>query len=190
MGLSFEEIAEQITRVGQGKSLAMVTVPPGVTFPEDYSISRQACHQHYSEEIARQPSLELDALRKLYNARFEEMYLNLQSGIRKGHERAIEAGAKVLGQAARINGIAAPQRDERTPLGDSADRVSIAVIRKIIDDNRPIHVTPSPPEFRPKDVETGSTASAFGAADDTKRTSLGGPYTFAEIRKMQKDWGD
>ena len=68
MGLSFEEMAEQITRVGRNKSPALVAIPQGVTFPENYSITRQACHKAFRKALARQPALELEELRKLNNA--------------------------------------------------------------------------------------------------------------------------
>jgi hypothetical protein len=114
MGLSFEEMAEQITRVGRSKSPPLVAIPQGVTFPENYSITRQACHKAFRKALARQPALELEELRKLDNARSEEMFLNLQPGIRKGNARAIEVGIKVLDHSAKINGHAAPQRHELT----------------------------------------------------------------------------
>ena len=114
MGLSFEEMAEQITRVGRRKCPAMVAIPEGVTFPDDYSITRQACHKAFKRAIVRQPALELEELRKLDNARSEEMFLNLQPGMRKGNLRAIEVGIKVLDHSAKINGHAAPQRHELT----------------------------------------------------------------------------
>ena len=91
-----------------------MAIPQGVTFPENYSISRQACHKAFQKALARQPALELEELRKLDNARSEEMFLNLQPGIRKGNVRAIEVGIKVLDHSAKINGHAAPQRHELT----------------------------------------------------------------------------
>jgi len=114
MGLSFEEIAEQITRVGRRQGPAMVAIPQGVKFPDDYSITRQGCHKAFKKGIRRQPALEVEELRKLDNARSEEMFLNLQPGIRKGNLRAIEVGVKVLDHSAKINGHAAPQRHELT----------------------------------------------------------------------------
>jgi hypothetical protein len=114
MGLSFEEIAEQVTRVGRGKGPALVAIPSGVTFADDYSITRQACHKSFRKALARQPALELEELRKLDNARSEEMFFNLQPGIRKGNVRTIEVGIKVLDHSAKINGHAAPQRHELT----------------------------------------------------------------------------
>lgn len=55
-----------------------------------------------------------EEFRKLDSARCEEMFLNLQPGIRKGNPRAIEAGVKVLRHVAQINGYSAPQRHELT----------------------------------------------------------------------------
>ena len=114
MGLSFDAIAEQITRVGRGQGQALVALPADVTFPPDYNITRQACHKAFSKALARQPAMEVEELRKLDTERCEEMFMNLQPGIRKGNPRAIEAGIKVLGHVARLNGYAAPQRHEMT----------------------------------------------------------------------------
>jgi hypothetical protein len=114
MGLSFDAIAEQITRVGQGQATPMVAVPEGVMFPACYRITKQACHKAFRKALAREPALEVDELRKIDQARSEEMFLNLQPAIRKGNVRAIETGIKVLGHAAKIQGYAAPQRHELT----------------------------------------------------------------------------
>jgi hypothetical protein len=114
MGLSFEAIAEQITRVGRGQGQAMTPVPVGLTFPPDYAVTKQACHKAFQRAIAPEPSPEVEELRKLDNARSEELFLNLQPGIRKGNVRAVEVGIRVLDHAAKINGYAAPQRHELT----------------------------------------------------------------------------
>jgi hypothetical protein len=114
MGLSFEEIADQITRVGRGQAQPITPIPEGMSFLPNYQISRQACHKALRKAIAREPALEVDELRKIDQARSEEMFLNLQPAIRKGNVRAIETGIKVLGHAAKIQGYAAPQRHELT----------------------------------------------------------------------------
>jgi hypothetical protein len=114
MGLSFEAIAEQITRVGRKQAAAMTPMPEGLTFPADYTITRQACHRAFRKAIVREPSLEAEEYRKLDNARSEEMFLHLQPGIRKGKERAVEVGIRLLDHSARINGYAAPQLHELT----------------------------------------------------------------------------
>lgn len=114
MGLPFDAIAEQITRVGRHLAQAIVTIPDGVTFPPDFQISRQACHKAFKKAVAREPSLALEEFRKLDTDRCEEMYLNLQPGIRKGNARSVEAGVKVLRHSAQINGYGAPQRHELT----------------------------------------------------------------------------
>ncbi len=114
MGLSFDAIAEQITRVGHAQATAMVAVPEGVTFPADYRITKQACHKAFRKALAREPALEIEEMRKLDNARSEELYMGLQPGIRKGNTRSVEVGIKVLDHAAKIQGYAAPQRHELT----------------------------------------------------------------------------
>jgi len=83
-------------------------------FPPDYTISKQACHKSFRRAIAREPALAAEEFRKLDSARCEEMFLNLQPGIRKGNPRSVEAGVKVLRHTAQINGYAAAQRHELT----------------------------------------------------------------------------
>jgi hypothetical protein len=114
MGLSFEAIAEQITRAGRGQAQPITPLPDGLSFPPDYQISRQACHKACRKAIAREPALEVGELRKIDHARSEDMFMNLQPAIRKGNARAIETGIKVLDHQAKINGYAAPQRHELT----------------------------------------------------------------------------
>ena len=114
MGLSFDAIAEQITRVGLGQATPLVALPADVTFPPDYTITKQACHKAFRKALAREPALELEEMRKLDNARSEEMYMNLQPGIRRGSARSVEVGIKVLDHTAKINGYAAPQRHQLT----------------------------------------------------------------------------
>lgn len=114
MGLSFEEIAGQITRVGRGQANPIAAAPAGINFSPEYSISRQAVHKAFRRAIAREPALAVDELRKLDHARSEEMFMNLQPSIRKGNPRAIEVEIKLLDHAARIHGYAAPRRHELT----------------------------------------------------------------------------
>jgi hypothetical protein len=114
MGLSFDAIADQLTRVGRGRAQAIVALPEGISFPPDFKISRQACHKAFTKAVAREPSVAIEALRKLDDARSEEMWMNLQPGIRKGNPRSIEVGVKVLEHTAKIQGYAAPQKHELT----------------------------------------------------------------------------
>jgi hypothetical protein len=110
MGLSFDAIAEQITRVGLGRASPITTLPQNVTFPAGYRITKQACHKAFRKALAREPALEVEEMRKLDNARAEEMYLSLQPGIRQGDIHAIEAGIRVLDHTAKLNGLFAPTR--------------------------------------------------------------------------------
>jgi hypothetical protein len=114
IGLTFDAIADQITRIGKRQAQAIVSIPESVTFPPDFQISKQACHKAFRKAIAREPSLAAEEFRKLDSSRCEEMFLNLQPGIRKGNPRSVEAGVKVLRHSAQINGYAAPQRHELT----------------------------------------------------------------------------
>ena len=114
MGLSYDLIAEQITRVGRGQAQAMVPIPEGLTFPPDYSISKQACHRRFQKAIGREPTLELAEMRKVDNARSEDMFANLQPAIRKGNPRAIEVGIKLLDHEDQINGYGAARKHELT----------------------------------------------------------------------------
>jgi hypothetical protein len=95
IGLSFDAIADQITRIGRRQAQATIAVPDCVTFPLDFQISRQACHKALKKAIGREPALAAEEFRKLDSARCEDMFMNLQPGIRKGNARAIEAGVKV-----------------------------------------------------------------------------------------------
>jgi hypothetical protein len=114
MGLSFDEIARQITRVGRGQAAPMVNLPEGVTFPADYTISKQAIFKAMRRALAREPALAAEEYRMVDTMRCEEMFSNLQPAIRKGNPRSIETGIKVLRHAAYLNGYAAPQRHELT----------------------------------------------------------------------------
>lgn len=114
IGLTFDAIADQIIRIGRGQAQPIVAIPDGISFPSDFQISRQACHKAFRKAIAREPSLAAEEFRKLDSARCEDMFMNLQPGIRKGNPRSIEAGIKVLRHSAQINGYAAPQRHELT----------------------------------------------------------------------------
>lgn len=114
MGLSFDQIAEQITRVGRGQAPPMVTLPEGLTFPSGYSITKQAIHKAFQKGLAREPTLEIEEMRKVDNARSEEMFTNLQPAMRKGSTRAIEVGIKLLDHEDRINGYGAPRKHELT----------------------------------------------------------------------------
>jgi hypothetical protein len=114
IGLTFDAIADQITRIGKRQAQAIVAIPDGVTFPPDFQISKQACHKAFRKAIAREPSLAAEEFRKLDSSRCGEMFLNLQPGIRKGNPRSVEAGVKVLRHSAQINGYGAPQRHELT----------------------------------------------------------------------------
>jgi hypothetical protein len=65
---------------------------------------------------------------------------------------------------------------------------SIKLIREMLYCKEPIYVTPTPPEFLPKDVKTGSSPAASDATDYTDVFLRHGPLSIEELRKMQKEW--
>lgn len=73
MGFCFEAFAEHLNRIAHGHEQPAVALPENVTFPPDYTITRQACHKACRAAIAREPALEVGALRKIDHARSEEM---------------------------------------------------------------------------------------------------------------------
>jgi hypothetical protein len=117
LGLSFDDIAEQITKIGRGTAQAMVTLPDRIRFPPDYRISRQACCKAFRRAITREPNLAAHEMRLVDTERCENMFLALQSGIRKGDPRSIEVGVKVLSHRAEINGFKAAARVDMTGPG-------------------------------------------------------------------------
>ncbi|MFL6725274.1 MAG: hypothetical protein ACJ8FS_02020, partial [Sphingomicrobium sp.] len=104
--------AVQITRIGRSQAQAIAELPSGVTLPPDYRISRQAVYKAFQRALNREPALAIEELRRLDTARSEEMFMNLQPGIRKGNPRAIQVGLQLLIHNARLYGYGAPQRHE------------------------------------------------------------------------------
>lgn len=104
MGFSFERIAEHITRVGRGQAQSMAAQSDGMTFPSDFSITRQACHKAFKKALVREPALKVAEMRKLDTARCEDYIMYLQPSIVKGDDRSMLTAIKVLNHKARING--------------------------------------------------------------------------------------
>jgi hypothetical protein len=132
LGLSFDAIAEQITKIGRGEAQAMVTMSDGVTFPPDYRISRQACCKAFRKAITREPNLEAMEMRLVDTERCEDMFLALQPGMRKGDPRSVEVAVKVLAHKAEINGYKAPAKLEMT--GRQGGPLTIETFRKLCEE--------------------------------------------------------
>jgi hypothetical protein len=132
LGMSYQAIADHIVGVAHGKQQAMVLIPEHAAFTEDYSISAQAVHRAFRRGIVRLPNAEAVELRKLDNERCEDMYLALQSGIRKGDPRCVEVGVKVLAHKAEINGYKAPAKVEMT--GKQGGPLAIETFRKLCEE--------------------------------------------------------
>ena len=94
MGFSFERIAEHITRVGRGQAQSMAAQSDGMTFPSDFSITRQACHKAFKKALVREPALKVAEMRKLDTARCEDYIMYLQPSIVKGDDRSMLTAIK------------------------------------------------------------------------------------------------
>jgi hypothetical protein len=64
MGLSFDAIA-------RGQAHALIAILDSVTFPSDYTIIRQPCHNAFRKATYHEPSLEVEEFKTLDNARRE-----------------------------------------------------------------------------------------------------------------------
>ena len=131
-GMSYQMIADHIVGVAHGQQQAMVPIPEHAQFPEKYRISTQAVHRAFRRGITRLPNAEAVELRKLDTERCEDMFLSLQSGIRKGDPRSVEVGVKVLAHKAEINGYKAPAKVEMT--GKQGGPLSIETFRKLCEE--------------------------------------------------------
>ena len=132
LGMSYQAIGDHIGRVARGQQQAMVPIPEHAQFPEKYRISTQAVHRAFRRGITRLPNAEAVELRKLDTERCEDMFLSLQSGIRKGDPRSVEVGVKVLAHKAEINGYKAPAKVEMT--GKQGGPLSIETFRKLCEE--------------------------------------------------------
>jgi hypothetical protein len=118
--------------VAHGQQQAMVPIPEHAQFPEKYSISTQAVHRAFRRGITRLPNAEAVELRKLDTERCEDMFLSLQSGIRKGDPPSVEVGVKVLAYKAEINGYKAPAKVEMT--GKQGGPLAIETFRRLCEE--------------------------------------------------------
>jgi hypothetical protein len=110
------EIAVHVARVGQGSEKALTSLPEGIFFQPDYTISESAVFKAYHKAMDREPVAEADILRKEDTHRCEDMYRHLQRGITSGDPRSIDAGVRVLAHKAKLNGYAIePEQDSGAP---------------------------------------------------------------------------
>jgi hypothetical protein len=132
MGIvSFETIADLLTRAGRGESVP-VTMPQGVRFPPNYRISKMGCSKAYRRRMEKEPNLAAAEHRRLDTERCEELFLALQPGIRKGDPRSIDAAVRVLGHKAEINGLRTPARVEMT--GKDGGPMTIETFRQMCEE--------------------------------------------------------
>jgi len=117
LGSSFEEIARELSKAGQGQgtrvggglsSRPLVELPQGVTFPSDYRISARAVLKAFRRAHATRVDLAVQELRTVAHERLENLYLATQGAVARGDPGAVRAAVIVLREHARIFGYAVP----------------------------------------------------------------------------------
>lgn len=169
-GISFEAIALHITKVGRGIESPVTPFPPGIAFPPDYSISRQACFKLLRKALDEQPELNVEEFRKIDNARSDEIYWNLLPRRSRGDVGACMASIKVLDHQEKINGYAAtrPLKQQRLvkeeyslrpPIShEEAFELTKSAVKILIDEG-------SDPEFLPEYIKNSGILEALGIQD-------------------------
>jgi hypothetical protein len=132
-GLGFHPISEQITAVGRGQAQPMVAIPADLTFPKNYHFGTTAAFRAYHRAVNREPSLEVEAMRVLDNARSEELHVYLQPKARKGDVPSVLGIVRVMDHQAKINGYAAPE-EVRVTGKDGEPLIPIAALRRLEDE--------------------------------------------------------
>ena len=105
MGMSFQEIADHVIAVAQGKIRPLVALPEGAQFKPNYKITKQACVLAHKRALKTIPAADIEEFRKEDTERCEAAWLALQKKITAGDSRAVEVGMKVLERRARLNGL-------------------------------------------------------------------------------------
>jgi hypothetical protein len=109
---TFHAIAQQISKVGRGEAQPVVEFPPGLVFPDDYSISDVACWRACQRALARGPRLGAQEMRDIDSDRLEDAILAAQKGVKQGDPAALQSLARLITTKARLNGYLAPQKLE------------------------------------------------------------------------------
>ena len=130
MGMSFETIADCLSRAGRGEFVPTVSIPEDVSFPPDYSISKMGVCKAYRRRMEREPSLQAHEHRPLDTERLEEIYLTVQPGIRRGEPRAIEVALRTLALKSKVVGYETPSKVEL--LTANSAPLPITLVREVI----------------------------------------------------------
>jgi hypothetical protein len=122
LGMNFEQIAEELTRAGNGMGTASKDAHgrmqaavkiDGLQFWPNYSITARACYGAWVTAINGRISLNVDQYRKVDNSRTEILFMSCQTGVMKGDAKLIGRALQICGHQARINGYLAPLKIEQ-----------------------------------------------------------------------------
>jgi hypothetical protein len=105
LGFTFSRIATQITEIGRGMQRPLTPLPPGVSFPPDYSISSVACYSAVERALKREPRLRAHELRRLLLHRGDQLFLASQPAIQRGELKGILVGIRAVELQASLSGL-------------------------------------------------------------------------------------
>jgi hypothetical protein len=132
IGMSFQEIADHVIAVAQGKIRPLVGLPEGAAFKPNYKITKQACVQAHKRALSTIPKADIEEFRKEDTERYEAAWLALQKGIAAGNPRAIRVGMQVLAHRAKLNGLNAPVKIAQTDPHGNAMPFTVIQIQQYI----------------------------------------------------------
>src|SRR5262249_51924714 len=130
MGMSFETIADCLSRAGRGEFVPTVSLPEDVSFPPGYSISKMGACKAYRRRMEREPSLQAQEHRRLDTERLEELYLIQQPGIKQGERKAIDAALRILALKSKVVGYETTGKVEL--VGSNSAPLPITLVREVI----------------------------------------------------------
>lgn len=113
LGMSDADIANQIVRIATGQAIPLEPLPPDVTFPEDFTYSRQAVAKAVSRALSRIPNFQADEFLKLTIERLEGAVLLSQVALQRREPGAVQELVSVVSTQARLLGI--PKRKMEKP---------------------------------------------------------------------------
>jgi hypothetical protein len=115
LGMSDADIANQIVRIAKGEATPLEPLPPDVTFPENFTYSRQAVAKAVSRALPRIPNFEAGDFLKLTIERLEGAVLQSQVALQRREPGAVQYLVYVVSTQAKLLGM--PKRKIEKPAG-------------------------------------------------------------------------
>ena len=188
-GLTFRQIAEQLTLVGRGQAQSLTPIPEGVRFPSAYKISAAACHKTYVKAMSSEPALEVGGLRKLHLERCEQMFQGLQPRSSNGDTRAVIAAVKLLDHVAKLFGLYKVQQVGPKSTREMIEMIPIELLREMAGNVEEVKATDQAEKLQTKSNSTLPPPSAGLDADEPEKIDLPKDFTIT-IDELRRAAGD